>query len=191
MTSRQTLDRTPVVLVLASGKARRFLASGGVRNKLHTPLAGRSVLEHVLAAVRQSGMRSQLVTGIEGGMGNSIAAGVAATPDATGWLILPGDLPMVSPVSLLRVAAMLSQSSVVVPYWQGQRGHPVGFAGQCRELLLQLRGDAGAASVVKTFREREAVTNLALDDAGIIQDIDTVNDLERMEALLRMRHHAL
>ncbi|MFI4927817.1 MAG: nucleotidyltransferase family protein, partial [Burkholderiales bacterium] len=40
---------SPVVLVLASGRGERFVASGGNGSKLQALLAGRPVIEHTLA----------------------------------------------------------------------------------------------------------------------------------------------
>ena len=47
----------PVVLVLASGRGERFLASGGQGSKLKALLAGKPVLDWTLAA-RTSGIRA-------------------------------------------------------------------------------------------------------------------------------------
>ncbi len=168
-----------VVLVLASGRGERFAASGGTTHKLAALLNGKPVLQHTLDAVRASGMPWHLEQGGHAGMGDSIAAAVRATPDARGWLVLPGDLPLVQPESLVRVMQGLARHAVVMPSHQGKRGHPVGFSAACREGLLQLAGDQGAVSVVRTQQAQGQVLHLALDDAGIVTDIDTVQDLER------------
>ena len=44
-------DKPPVVLVLASGRGERFVASGGAGSKLQAVLAGKPVLEHTPAAM--------------------------------------------------------------------------------------------------------------------------------------------
>ena len=175
----------PIVLVLASGAGKRFLASGGRQGKLTAELAGRPVLEHTLAAVAASGLKSYVVRGIEGGMGSSIAAGVAATQDAAGWLILPGDLPLIQPQSLRCVAALLRDHTVVVPYRHDTPGHPVGFCRSCRSDLLALHGDEGAKAIVQQQRLLGAVHEVVLDDDGIAMDIDTLDDLTNAEAILR------
>ncbi|MBT9442673.1 MAG: nucleotidyltransferase family protein, partial [Acidovorax sp.] len=54
--STTTPPGLPVVLVLASGRGDRFVASGGQVHKLRALLAGVPVLEHTLAAVRASGL---------------------------------------------------------------------------------------------------------------------------------------
>jgi molybdenum cofactor cytidylyltransferase len=167
----------PTVLVLASGRGERFTASGGQGSKLQALLAGRTVLERTLDAVRSSGLPWHLEDAGHPGMGDSIAAAVRATQDATGWLVLPGDLPLIAPESLRRVAQALATSDVVLPVYAGQRGHPVGFGRACRDMLLALTGAEGAARVVRAFEARQ----LPLEDTGIVTDIDTVDDLAAAE----------
>jgi molybdenum cofactor cytidylyltransferase len=178
---------SPVVLVLASGRGERFLASGGGGSKLQALLGGQPVLEHTLASVRASGLRWHLEDQGHAGMGDSIAAAVRATQDADGWLILPGDLPLVQPQTLHAVAAALARHAVVVPSYQGVAGHPVGFAATCRDVLLRLSGAQGAAPVVKAQRTLNGVAELEVDDAGIVTDVDTVQDLAQAERLLAQR----
>nr|WP_318381446.1 nucleotidyltransferase family protein [uncultured Enterobacter sp.] len=173
----------PVVIILAAGKGQRFYASGGKTHKLDAPLAGKTVLEHVIDAVRQAGLPSQLVRpdGGTGGMGESIALGVAATPDAAGWLILPGDLPLITPETLQRVASAVQPSSVVVPCYHQQPGHPVAFGRRYYSALHALNGEPGAKAVVQRARASGNVTTLAVNDAGSVRDIDTVSDLARAQ----------
>ncbi len=82
------------------------------------------------------------------------------------------------------MAAALATNTVVVPYCQGERGHPVGFGAACRDALLTLDGPQGAARVVRDQEALQAVFRLDLDDVGIVTDIDTLQDLTRAERLL-------
>ena len=177
----------PAVVVLASGRGERFTASGGKGSKLQALLGGKPVLERTLDAVRASGLRWHLEDAGHAGMGDSIAAGVRATGDAQGWLILPGDLPLVRPESLQRVAAALAGGAVVLPTFEGRQGHPVGFGPECRDALLLLSGPQGAALVARAYKMTERALQLELDDAGIVTDIDTADDLARAERLLASR----
>ncbi|MDI1269679.1 MAG: NTP transferase domain-containing protein [Polaromonas sp.] len=177
----------PTVIVLASGRGERFTASGGRTHKLQALLDGKPVLQHTLDAVIASGLPWHLEDAGHPGMGDSIAAAVRATPDAAGWLVLPGDLPLVRSDTLRAVAQALAQHAVVIPLYQDQRGHPVGFAAVCREGLLGLTGNQGAAPVVRAQDALNSVAFLALDDVGIVTDIDTVGDLARAEKLLAAR----
>ena len=183
------------VIVLAAGRGERFAQSGGATHKLQALLAGKPVKDHVLQAVQASGLRWHVVEPQDGaglqGMGDSIARGVRATADAQGWLILPADLPLVQPQTLLQVATALQEHPVAVPMWQGQQGHPVGFAAECFAALSALDGDKGASRIVQAYRHMQRVHMLQVEDAGIAADIDTVDDLARAEAWLASRNLAL
>ena len=178
----------PTVIVLASGRGERFKAAGGEGHKLHAPLAGATVLEHTLAAVRASGLPWHLEDVGHPGMGDSIAAAVRATAGAQGWLILPADLPLVQPATLQAVAhALQGAVQAAQPSYRGTRGHPVGFAAPCGTRLAALSGNQGAAPVLRAMREAGQVAELDVDDVGIVTDIDTPEELARAEVLLRER----
>jgi molybdenum cofactor cytidylyltransferase len=176
-----------VVLVLASGKGDRFIASGGSGPKLQALLAGKPVLEWTLDAVKASGLRWHLEHAQHTGMGDCIAAAVRATRDASGWLVLPGDLPLIRPETLQAVADALAHHDVVVPHFRGQRGHPVGFGDTCEAALRALAGSQGAQAIVRAEAAVGAVHDMEIDDDGIVVDIDTVGDLRAAEQLLAAR----
>jgi molybdenum cofactor cytidylyltransferase len=169
----------PTVLVLASGRGERFAASGGGTHKLQALLAGKPVLQHTLDAVAASGLPWHLEDAGHPGMGDCIAAAVRATPEAAGWLILPGDLPLVQSATLQAVADALAQHAVVVPMFKGTRGHPVGFSAACRDALLDLKGNQGAAPVVRAQAAINSVAFIDVADEGAVTDIDTLDDLRR------------
>ncbi len=179
------LKNPPTVLILASGRGERFLASGGTTHKLQALLGDKTVLQHTLDAVKASGLPGHVEDAGHPGMGDSIAAAVRKTPDANGWLVLPADLPLIQPATLLQVAEALQTSDVVLPCFVSdgveQRGHPVGFGVVCKQDLLNLRGNKGAAGVIIAY----AAIKLIVDDVGTVTDIDTVDDLARAENLLR------
>lgn len=170
----------PTVIVLAGGRGERFAASGGSSHKLQAQLLGKTVLRHTLDAVRASALPWHLEDSGQPGMGDSIAAAVRSTAQANGWLILPADLPLIQSDTLHAVATALQHYAVVVPTYRGQRGHPVGFSAGCREALLALKGDHGAAAVVRSHPAFE----LAVNDAGCVTDIDTLDDLQLAERLM-------
>ena len=157
-------------------------------HKLAAMLQDRSVLEHTLAAVRASGLRWHLEDAGHAGMGDSIAAAVRATSQAGGWLVLPGDLPLVLPDTLRTIAsALVHGAEVVAPVLAGQRGHPVGFAAALGTALAALTGEQGASALVRTAAQRGALLLLPVEDCGVVTDIDTLDDLQRADALLRAR----
>ena len=115
------------------------------------------------------------------GMGTSIAAGVNASMDAAGWIIALGDMPYLQVETIASVRQYLSeQHRIVVPMYQGKRGHPVGFARQFGSVLGALQGDAGARSIIDAALAENAsnIFQFNIDDAGVIADIDVPADLQ-------------
>jgi molybdenum cofactor cytidylyltransferase len=114
------------------------------------------------------------------GMGATIATGVAERSGAPGWLVLPGDMPLVRPSTLLAVAGALEQHAVVYAQHRGRRGHPVGFAAELYSELIQLRSDDGARRVMLRYPAHGE----EVDDRGVLLDVDTPADLDalRLEA---------
>jgi len=159
------LTPSPTAIILAAGKGARFLASGASTHKLDTLLHGKTVLQHVIEAVQASGLPWHLVR---------------PAPDAGGWLILPGDLPLITPDTLERVAAALTEGQIVVPHYQQQFGHPVGFGRVYFSSLCALSGDTGAREIVREARLCGKVHDLPLYDRGIVEDIDVQADLQRV-----------
>jgi molybdenum cofactor cytidylyltransferase len=185
--TKTVFKSAPTVLILASGRGERFLASGGTTHKLQALLGGKTVVQHTLDAVKASGLPWHLEGAGHPGMGDSIAAAVSKTPDANGWLVLPADLPLILPATLLQVSQALQTNDVVLPCYVNdgveQRGHPVGFGAVCKQDLLNLSGNKGAAGVIAAY----AAMKLIVKDIGIVTDIDTVGDLARAEDLLKSR----
>ncbi len=109
------------------------------------------------------------------GMGHTLAAGVAASSQAAGWLVQPADMPWLQSASCAAVVSALREGArIAAPVFRGQRGHPVGFASSCRAELLALRGDQGAREVLQHGRVHEIMVN----DAGVIRDVDVPGDMQ-------------
>lgn len=94
-----------------------------------------------------------------------------------GFVIALADMPYIQSTTISALATKLSSgASIVIPTYQGQRGHPVGFSTRFRSELESLRGDEGARSIIKRYPDE--VHLLPCDDAGILTDIDTLADLK-------------
>jgi molybdenum cofactor cytidylyltransferase len=191
----------PTIIVLAAGRGTRL---PGPLHKLERSLCGRSVLARTVAHAVQTQLpvlavttsrlapllaeqlatRDIVVVGDDEaarGMGRSIATGVAERSGAPGWVILPGDMPLVRPGTLGVVAAALEHHPLAYAQHRGRRGHPVGFAAELYSELVRLDGDTGARRVVARYPAHAA----EVDDPGVLLDIDTEDDLGAAEALLR------
>ncbi|HLL20403.1 MAG TPA: nucleotidyltransferase family protein [Rubrivivax sp.] len=108
------------------------------------------------------------------GMGATIAAGVAERSGAPGWLVLPGDMPLVRPGTVLAVASALEHHAVVYAQHRGRRGHPVGFAAELYSELVVLNNDDGARRVMLRYPAHGE----DVEDAGVLLDVDTPPDLD-------------
>lgn len=188
------MSRSIAVIVLAAGEGSRFRqVAGAEKDKLLADCTGRdgavrSVIEQVLVnlpaeldkrvlvttearpqAMRMAQAYGCDVVSIESiGMGDSIAAGVAACADADGWLIVLGDMPFILPSSLERVIAAMADDAVSVPVLGGEFGHPVGFGRSFGLALSGLSGDRGARPLFAQGR----VVEVVVEDPGVLWDVD-------------------
>ena len=109
------------------------------------------------------------------GMATSIACGVkAASPDANGYLIALGDMPMIDHRTIKALADTFSKHKgmcIAAPFFEGRRGHPVLFGRIFREALMALEGDRGAASILE--RHEDCLLRVNVPDCGILKDFDT------------------
>ena len=127
-------------------------------------------------ALAATGARVVRCESAEDGMGASLACGVRATPAAAGWIVALGDMPWIAALTIEQVARAVAGGAVVAaPFYQGQRGHPVGFHAGCYTELAALGGDDGAKSVVAAHRD--ALSRIDVDDAGALRDVDRTSDL--------------
>jgi molybdenum cofactor cytidylyltransferase len=176
------VSKPPTVIILASGRGERFIASGGQGSKLKALLGEKTLLQHTLDAVMATGLPWHLEDAGHPGMGDSIAAAVRATPDANGWLILPGDLPLISAQTIQAVAAAIEGGvKVAYPEFAGQRGHPVGFGAQAASDLKNLQGKQGAAPVFIQY----FATKIIVNDEGCVTDVDTLQQLQSLSDRLQ------
>ncbi len=193
---------TTGIVITAAGCGERFIQAGGQGNKLNAGFADaagerRSLFEHTLCQALASGLPVQVVTRPDNlpvlaacaanqvpvtllasaGLGDSIAAGVAATSHWQGWLIHLADMPFVSADVFRQVANALRQHAIVRPSYAQQPGHPVGFSALLRKQLCQLHGDNGARGLL----QGAAVHLLPLEHPGVVQDIDLPSQLPASE----------
>lgn len=201
----------PMVVVLAAGRGERFAAGdSGHGHKLEQPFANSTVLGTTLSNALGSGLPVVVVTTerllsavsafvpdsdivvvpaergegeAPSGMGYSIMAGVTARPHASGWLVLPGDMPLVQSETLRTVADALPEHLAVYAQYRGRRGHPVGFGIELYSELATLNGDEGARRLLARFPAH----GVEVPDEGVLLDIDTEADLERLRAVGAVR----
>jgi molybdenum cofactor cytidylyltransferase len=184
----------PVAIVPAAGKAERF---GGA--KLVAPIGDDVLLDRTLRSLLDGGLHRIVVVVAPGadlgaarlladprvtqvrnpdpsrGMFSSIHAGLdAAQGDPI--LVLPGDMPFVLASTVAAVCAACARDrGIVIPTHNGHRGHPVAFPASIVPALLR----AGPGSTLKAALAATGVASieLAVDDPGVLRDVDVPGDL--------------
>lgn len=185
------------VVVLAGGAGRRF---DGVGHKLAQGLGESTVLVQTLSRVVEAGLPLVVVTTAplvplartvvaardivlvqpddsaaagRTGLGYSIAAGVSACAHAPGWLLLPADMPLVQPATLLSVRRALGSAPIVRAQHRGWRGHPIAFSQELFTELCMLTSDDS----VRRLLSRYPGSDIDVEDDGIRFDVDTLATL--------------
>lgn len=178
-----------VGILLAAGSSRRF----GSDKRLHpladgTPLALASA-RHLAEACTRSivvirprdaalasllaaeELETVICSAAENGMGHSLSSGIAASPEAGGWLVALADMPYIQPASYHAVlVALQNGASLARPTYQGESGHPVGFSSKHLPDLLALTGDQGGKAILDAHRNDLQLC--PVEDPGILKDID-------------------
>jgi molybdenum cofactor cytidylyltransferase len=188
-----------VAVVTAAGSAERF---GG--KKLLTLIDGEPLLDHTIDALLEGGVaevivvvggdaRAELerdvnamldprVRAVENpdpsrGMFSSIQEGVAqAQGDAI--LVMPGDMPFVSPDTVRAVIeAYTRKPAIVSPRYRGKRGHPVALPSSLRDEIRAADSRGTLHDVIHAHTDIRV--DVDVDDRGIVRDIDRPEDLAK------------
>ena len=186
-----------VAVVTAAGSAERF---GG--KKLLTLIDGEPLLDHTIRALLEGGAaevivvvgrdaRAELERDVNAmldprvrpvenpdpsrGMFSSIQEGVAqARGDAI--LVMPGDMPFVSPDTVRAVIATYARTPAIVsPRYRGKRGHPVALPASLRDEIRAADSRATLHDVIHAHTDIRI--DVDVEDRGIVRDVDRVEDL--------------
>lgn len=193
-------------IVLAAGMSRRM---GTPKQLLR--VQGKTILEHTLENVRASEVGEiVLVLGhaaeevlkeisverikvvrnhdYQQGMGTSLRSGLAALDEkASAALIVLADQPFVGPDTLNKLIAnhQQSQSQIIIPAYNGFRGNPVLLDRSVFPELQNLSGDVGCRAIFGSHTEN--IRKLEVDDPGILMDIDSHDEYQKVEETFSAR----
>jgi len=182
-------------IVLAAGMSTRM----GTQ-KLLLPFAGMTMIEKVVENILNSGIENVLIvlganrTEIEEilefwpvqltwnenfreGMHTSVIAGVNALPEsAKAVAFFLGDQPLISPEVVMKVVEEWQNSGkgIVIPLYDGKRGHPPLYDLKFRNELQNLDPSVGLRSVAQRFQDE--IIEVETECPGILKDIDTKED---------------
>jgi molybdenum cofactor cytidylyltransferase len=109
------------------------------------------------------------------GQTSSLQAGLRSlrTPELEAVILCLVDHPAVSSSTVHKLVEHFraSSSPVVIPTFQGRRGHPVLIARALFDELLGLGSNEGANTVLRKHRNEKSLVEVG--DSGILLDIDT------------------
>ena len=152
---------SPVVVVLGHNAEKIRAAMGRLGSLPH--------LEIVVNPQYRDGQLSSLQTGIR-----------ALPADSTGALVTLVDHPAVSASTIDAMVERFrsGQAALLIPRYEGRRGHPVLFSRRVLDDLLALPATATAKQVVHAHQGETLY--LDVSDPGVLQDVDTPADYQSL-----------
>ena len=194
------MDHAVAGVLLAAGEGKRL----GTPKAL-VELGGRRLVDRAAGLLREGGAAPVLVVtgaapvtvpGVIGvpnpdwraGMGSSLAAGLRALPgDCTAAVIALVDQPLIGADVVRRLlSAHRAGAELAVAAYHGRARNPVLLGrGHWAGVLAAADGDTGARPYLRA--RPDLVTLVECADVGRPDDVDTPEDLARVEALLAAR----
>ena len=181
-------------VVMASGLSARY-----GRDKLLERLDGREIIRHTVGSLTAAGLMPLVVTrgdavrtlmereGVacvrpDGPLkSDTMRAGLESLPEnVAGFLFMPADQPLVSPVSLNKLAEQFLNcpARAVMLGYGDAAGSPVIFPAACRSALLAYRGDRGGKDVL---REQNIPFDIVQAEwEWELWDVDTPEGMEKV-----------
>ena len=159
---------------LASGLQVLLVASPLVAAQAHHLLAPDSVI-----LLPESPTPGTTVCNDQMALGVAIA--VISSARSPGWLLLPGDMPLLQTETLSAMGQAVTQDSLVFPEYRHRRGHPVGFSAEFYSELIQLQRERDLQRLLAKYPARA----VNVDDAGILMTEDTDTSLAVLRSVLQ------
>jgi CTP:molybdopterin cytidylyltransferase MocA len=116
------------------------------------------------------------------GQTSSFQAGLREiSSGAEGIMLFPIDYPMIRKGTLEELIAYFwgKTPTILVPAWQGRRGHPPIFHARIKEELLSLGHFVGVNTIIR--RHQTDTVLLPMDDRGVIQSFNTQEEFDQLK----------
>lgn len=155
--------------VLASHARPVVVVTGHERDRVEEALAGRPVI-FAHAEDYAEGLSASLKSGL-----------AALPPEAEGFLVCLGDMPLVSGPMLDRLITAFDPEegrAIVMPTFRGKQGNPMLWAREFLPEIMTISGDVGARHLIGQHADRMVEVEMA-DDA-VLRDFDTTDALKGM-----------
>ena len=103
---------------------------------------------------------------------------------ADGFLLLPADHPCVDPTivqQILRARDCVTEQSIIVPVFEGRRGHPVWLSWRHVAVIRGLPKGLGLNSYLR--QQTGKTLELPVSSPSILWDLDTPEDYEALQTI--------
>ncbi len=110
----------------------------------------------------------------EAGMFTSVKRGIREIK-AERFFIIPGDQPLVKPETYRKLLSI--DADIVIPRFNGKKGHPVLFASHHIPEILAMPDTA----ILRDFIHSKEATIVDVDDPGVGLDVDSPEDYEKIK----------
>lgn len=137
----------------------------------------------VKAEADDLGLYSLVNPDYDSGMFSSIQRAVGRCGHLDGFFLLPVDIPLIYPATVRRLIDHFDRNSVIIPVFNGRRGHPPLIPAAFIPAIRNHDGQGGLRSLLAGVGR----TKIAVWDRGILMDGDTPDDFQ----LLVRRHSGL
>jgi Uncharacterized MobA-related protein len=178
-------------VILAAGYSSRAEAF-----KLELDLYGKTVMERCIEAISPFCTRMIVVGGYKiekiaailekysrveivvncrynEGMFTSVKEGIRHVRGER-FFFTPGDYPLIRREVCERLLAQ--EGEIVIPVFNGQKGHPVLFSGRLAREILQMADTAN----LRDYINQKGFKALTVEDEGVLTDLDTQEDYRQI-----------
>ncbi len=189
---------TCAAIVLAAGDSTRM-----GQQKITLPFNGVTVIEHIVQTLERCGLGKVVVVvgrdaaeiraalrgcsvnvvdnpDYQQGMLTSVRAGLRALGDEMdAALVCLGDQPSIQP-SVVRAViecGASSPSDIVVPGYEGKRGHPLLIPSEYWKSIVSSYDDVGLRGLLQEYSSK--ITDLPGEESWVLDDMDYPEDYQR------------
>ena len=185
-------------IVLAAGRSRRM----GVQ-KLLLPFGSKTVIGHIVDQLTESSVDEvYVVVGCQGkqvseelsdkpvsivnnpnyksGMLSSVRCGLNTLPEqCTSVLVALGDQPSVTTELIDQLLQNFdsTERQILVPLYDGRRGHPIIFSAIYRDEILTNYDSVGLRGLM--YAHKKDICELSVKSSGVLSDMDCPQDYQR------------
>ncbi|MBC8469212.1 MAG: nucleotidyltransferase family protein [Planctomycetes bacterium] len=197
-------------IVLAAGRSRRM----GVQ-KLLLPFGGKTVIAHIVDQLTASSVDEvHVVVGCQGkqvsrelsgrpvsivnnsnyksGMLSSVRCGLhAISQQCRAVLVALGDQPSVTTKLIDKMLQNFAsnEKQILVPLYNGKRGHPIMFSATYREEILTYYDAVGLRGLL--YAHKDDIFELPVKTFAVLSDMDYPQDYQRELALFKEKKRRL